>query len=526
MAPSGGEHLTVVSGYWPSQAPYEEFPLPELLRRSAQRFGDKTSLISPDGVTRTYREVWSHARRVARYLQDHGIEKGDRVGILSPNHVDYAAVLHGCLLAGATVTTLNALYREREIEYQLDDAGAVALFVHDSASAAAEAARRNLTRLRHVWPIEALSELLGGVPEEHRAVAIDPREDIAVLPYSSGTTGLPKGVMLSHYNIACNVRQRLAAERLTARDVGVSVLPFFHIYGMTVILNRSIACGATLVVMPRFDVEEVLRLVAAHGVTSLYMAPPALLAMANVPNPSRFDTSSLREIHSGAAPLPPEVAMRVRSLYGCPVTQGYGLTETSPTTNTTPSERIKLESCGPPVSDTFEKIVSLDSGEELPGGEVGELAVRGPQVMKGYWKRPEETSECLSEDGWLRTGDIGWLDEDGYLHILDRKKEMIKYKGYQVAPAELEAVLHEHPAVLDAAVIPKPHLEGGEAPKALVVLREGFQASPEELMAFVAERVAPYKKIREVEYISEVPKTASGKILRRHLIDRERAREG
>jgi long-chain acyl-CoA synthetase len=248
--------------------------------------------------------------------------------------------------------------------------------------------------------------------------------------------------------------------------------------------------------------------------------------MANVPNLSRFDTSSVQTVASGAAPLVPEVAERVKSIYGCIVSQGYGTTETSPTTNVNPRDRIKLESCGPPVCDTFEKIVELGTGRELPTGEVGELAVQGPQVMKGYWKRPQETKDCLSEDGWLLTGDIGRMDEDGYLYIVDRKKEMIKYKGYQVAPAELEAVLHEHPAVLDAAVIPKPHLESGEVPKAFVVLRDGYEATPEELIAFVAGKVAPYKKIREVEYVAEIPKTASGKILRRDLIERERAAKG
>jgi len=517
--------VTVVSGYWPSQAPYEEIPLPELLRRAAERFGDKPALIGAEGTTRTYGELWSYARKVAHLLQDQGIGKGDKVGIFSPNHVDYASVLHGILLAGATVTTLNPLYREREIEHQLNDAEAVGLFVFSPMAAPVEAAHRNLPRLRHVWPIDGLPDLLRGLPEEYRPVAINAREDVAVLPYSSGTTGLPKGVMLTHYNIACNVKQGLVTEHLTSDAVGLAVLPFFHIYGMTVLLNRTLALGATLVVMRRFDVEQMLHLVGKHGMTILYLAPPAVLAMANVPNPSRFDTSSLRVVHSGAAPLPVEVAERTKSIYDCLVLQGYGLTETSPTTNANPEERIKLESCGPPFADTFEKIVSLDSGEELAVREIGEVVVQGPQVMKGYWKRAEETSECLSEDGWLLTGDIGWLDEDGYLYILDRKKEMIKYKGYQVAPAELEAVLHEHPAVLDTAVIPKPHLEGGEIPKALVVLREGFQASPEELMAFVAEKVAPYKKIREVGYISEVPKTASGKILRRDLIERERSRK-
>jgi acyl-CoA synthetase (AMP-forming)/AMP-acid ligase II len=515
----------IVSGYWPSQAPYERISLPELLRRSAEGFGDKPALIGADGTTRTYRELWGCARKVARFLQDHDIEKGDRVGIFSPNHVDYAPVFYGILLAGATVTTLNPLYREREIEYQLGDADAVALFVFSPMAEPVEVARKNLPRLRHVWPIEGLPELLGGVSEEHQPMEINPREDIAVLPYSSGTTGLPKGVMLTHYNIACNVKQSLLARRLTSDVVSLYVLPFFHIYGMTVLLGAGLASGGSGVVMMRFDVEQMLHLVGKYQMTNLYLAPPAVLAMANVPNPTRFDTSSLRVIHCGAAPLPLEVAERAKSVYGCSVSQGYVLTETSPTTNTNPLDRIKVESCGPPVADTSEKIVSLDTGEELPAGEVGEMVVQGPQVMKGYWKRPKETSECLSEDGWLLTGDIGWLDEDGYLYIVDRKKEMIKYKGYQVAPAELEALLYEHPAVLDAAVIPKPHLEGGEMPKALVVLKEGFEASPEELMAFVAEKVAPYKKIREVEYLSEIPKSAAGKILRRELIERELGRK-
>ncbi len=515
----------VVSGYWPSQAPYEEFPLPELLRRSAERFGDKPALIGADGTTRTFREVWSTARKVARFLQDHGIEKGDKVGIFSPNHVDYPAVFYGTLLTGATVTTLNPLYREREVEHQLDDAEAVAAFVFSLMGAPVEAARPKLPRLRHIWPIDGLADVLGGVSEEYEPVPIDAREDVAVLPYSSGTTGLPKGVMLTHHNIASNVKQGLATGQVSPDSVSLVVLPLFHIYGMTVLMSSGLALGATGIVMMRFDLEQMLHLIGQHGMTNLYLVPPAVLAMANVPDPARFDTSSLRLVVSGAAPLPVEVAERLRSVYKCPVAQGYGLTETSPTTNTNPMDRIKLESSGPPVADTLEKIVSLNNGEELPPGEAGEVVVQGPQVMKGYWKQSEETAECLSDDGWLRTGDIGWFDEDGYIYILERKKEMIKYKGYQVAPAELEAVLHEHPAVLDAAVIPKPHLEGGEIPKAFIVLREGHQASPEELMAFVAEKVAPYKKVREVEYLPEVPKTASGKILRRELIDRERGKK-
>jgi acyl-CoA synthetase (AMP-forming)/AMP-acid ligase II len=515
----------VVSGYWPTQAPYEEFPLPELLRRSAEDFGDKPALIAADGTTRTYRDLWSLARKVARFLQDHGIEKGEKVGVFSPNHVDYAAVFYGALLAGATLTTLNPLYREREIHHQLDDAEAAALFVFSPMADPVEAARPNLPRLRHVWPIDGLPDLLGGVSEEYRPVAINPREDVAALPYSSGTTGLPKGVMLTHYNLASNVKQGLAVKQSDSDTTSLCVLPFFHIYGLTVLLSIGVALGTTGVVMMRFDAEQMLHLIGKYHINNLYLAPPAILAMSNVPNLSRFDTSSLRIIQSGAAPLPPEVGERAKSIYGCLVSQGYGMTETSPMINTNPLERIKLKSVGPPVSDTIEKIVSLDTGQELPTGEVGELAVQGPQVMKGYWKRPQETKDCLSEDGWLLTGDIGWLEEDSYLYLFERKKEMIKYKGYQVAPAELEALLHEHPAVLDAAVIPKAHLESGEIPKAFIILREGFEASPEELMAFVADKVAPYKKIREVEYVTEIPKSAAGKILRRELIERERAKK-
>jgi acyl-CoA synthetase (AMP-forming)/AMP-acid ligase II len=306
--------------------------------------------------------------------------------------------------------------------------------------------------------------------------------------------------------------------------VGLWTLPLFHIYGMTVLMSSGVARGGTGIVMMRFDAEQMLHLIEKYRITDTYLAPPAILAMVNVANPSRFDTSSLQIIGSGAAPLPLEIGERAKSMFKCIVSQGYGMTETSPTTNTNPLDRVRLETVGPPFPDTIEKIVSLDTGDELPLGEVGELLVKGPQVMKGYWKNPKETAECLMDDGWLRTGDIGRFEEDGYLCLIERKKEMIKYKGYQVAPAELEALLHQHPAVLDVAVIPKPDLAGGEIPKACIVLRSGVKATPEQIMTFVAERVAPYKKIRDIEFFQEIPKTASGKILRRDLIQRERQR--
>ena len=293
-----------------------------------------------------------------------------------------------------------------------------------------------------------------------------------------------------------------------------------------ILLNITLATGSTCLVMPRFDPDQTLRWIEKYKVTDFFVVPPALLALAHHPKLDEHDVSSLRFILSGAAPLPQEVADLGAKRFGCPVTQGYGMTETSPLTNTSPLDAMKPGSVGPPVPDTQEKIVGLDSGEELPVGETGELLILGPQVMQGYWKNPEATAETIRPDGWLRSGDIAYLDEDGYVYIVDRAKEMIKYKGYQIAPAEMESVVMEHPAVMDAAVIPKRDFEAGEIPKAFVVLKEGEQASPEEIMAFVAEKVAPYKKLRELEFVESIPKTASGKILRRELIEQERAKSG
>jgi acyl-CoA synthetase (AMP-forming)/AMP-acid ligase II len=513
----------IVSSYWPSQAPYEEIPLYELLRRSAAAYPDKTCVIGQDGSTRTYARIWSDARKVARLLQDDGVKKGDMVGIFSPNHIDYPAVFYGILLTGATVTTLNPLYTPHEIEHQLADAGAVILFAFSFMRPAAEEAKKNLPLLRKIYTIDSLPDVLEGVSEEYQPVTINPKEDVAALPYSSGTTGLPKGVMLTHYNIVSNVKQGLATRDVTDM-IDLWTLPLFHSYGMTVLMSTCIARAGTGVVMLRFDVEEMMRLIQTYRVTDIYLAPPAILAMVNLPDPSRYDTSSLKMLGSGAAPLAPELGERAKKMYNIIVSQGYGMTETSPTVNTQPLDRIRLETVGPPVPDTIEKIVKIGTEEELPLGEVGELMVKGPQVMKGYWNNPQETAACLTPDGWLHTGDVARFDEDGYLYLIERMKEMIKYKGYQVAPAELEALLYEHPAVLDAAVIPKPDVTGGEIPKACVVLREGAGATADDLMAFVAGKVAPYKKIREVEFMQEIPKTLSGKILRRDLIQREKER--
>jgi long-chain acyl-CoA synthetase len=331
--------------------------------------------------------------------------------------------------------------------------------------------------------------------------------------------------MLTHQNLVANNIQFISSGRLTEQDTLLIFLPFYHIYGIMLVAGGLYA-GATLVIMEAFDLERSLTLSQQYGVTLYYAVPPILIALDNYPDLSKFDLSHLRYVMVGAAPLAPEVAQHVQEKTGVQVLQGYGLTEASPITHLNPVDQgcIKLDAVGIGVSNQEQKIVDLETGErELGAGEVGELIVKGPHIMKGYWKAPEETGRAL-RDGWLYTGDIARIDAEGYVYIVDRKKEMIKYKGFSVAPAEVEAVLFQHPAVADCAVIGKPDPEAGEIPKALIMLRPGEDVSPETLIQFVESRIAGYKKVREVEFVTTIPKTASGKILRRVLIEAERSK--
>ena len=512
---------------WPSQAPYPKHHFSQFFEETAKRLPDKTAFIGGDEQAYTFGQLWDASRRMARVLQRQAnVKKGETTAILAPNCPEYAVALHGSLLAGAKVTTLNPLYREREVEQQLDDADAVIVFVSKMFAPIMEAVKPNLPNVRQVYENEDVWSIAESEPPDPEPVEIDPERDLAVLPYSSGTTGLPKGVMLTHYNLTSNIRQTIATGLTDESSVLLAFLPFYHIYGLMILLNITLATGSTCLVMPRFDPDQTLKWIEKYKVTDFFVVPPALLALSHHPKLAEHDVSSLRYILSGAAPLPQEVAELGAKRFGCLVTQGYGMTETSPLTNTSPLDALKPGSVGPAVPDTQEKIVHMETGEELPVGETGELLIFGPQVMQGYWKNPEATAETIRPDGWLRSGDIAYMDEDGYVYIVDRAKEMIKYKGYQVAPAEMESVVMEHPAVMDAAVIPKRDFEAGEIPKAFVVLKEGEQASAEEIMAFVAEKVAPYKKLRELEFVESIPKTASGKILRRELIEQERAKSG
>jgi acyl-CoA synthetase (AMP-forming)/AMP-acid ligase II len=482
-----------------------------------------------DGVTGrvvTYGELHQDVRRFSKGLWDRGFRKGDVFAIHCPNVMEYPVVFHGVAAIGGVATTINPLYTPGELERQLKDANAKYLLTTESFLANAREGSRG-TGVEEIFVLgeaegatsyRALLANEGDPPE----VEIDAANDVVALPYSSGTTGLQKGVMLTHRNLSANLAQVSEVYRGDFRgdDVGVGILPFFHIYAMMVILNWILRNGASIVVLPRFDLEQFLTVLSRYRVTIAHVVPPIVLALAKHPLVDKFDLS-LRWVFSGAAPLGSDLSEACARRLGCFVFQGYGLTETSPATHLSPpDERNRLGTVGFPVPGTECKVVDPATGEALGPGKDGELWMRGPQVMKGYLNQPGATAAAIDPDGFFHSGDIGHADEEGYFYIVDRLKELIKYKGLQVAPAELEALLLTHAAVADAAVIPVPDEEAGEIPKAFVVKRG--EVTEEEIKAFVASRVAPYKKVRIVEIVDQIPKSPSGKILRRILVERER----
>jgi acyl-CoA synthetase (AMP-forming)/AMP-acid ligase II len=516
------------------RSPHGEVPIPavsltEFVLRGAEARAEKPALIDgPTGRTITYGELARLVRRLAASLAARGFGKGDVFAVYSPNCPDYAIAFHGVATLGGINTTINPLYTSEEVAHQLKDAGAkylltVPQLMDKATEAAQEAGIREIFvfgEAEGATPFASLFEKDGPVP----AVSIDPQQDLVALPYSSGTTGLPKGVMLTHRNLVANLCQLEVFETVCEDDTLLCVLPMFHIYGMVVIMNLGLYTGATIVTMPRFELEQFLSLAERHGVTLAHLVPPIVLALTKSPVVEQYDLSKLKTVFSGAAPLGEELTRACQQRLSCRIIQGYGMTETSPCTHVTPFKLTdtKPGSVGICVPNTECKLVCAETGvvQGLKGR--GEVWIRGPQVMKGYLNRPEATAQTVDAEGWLHTGDIAQVDEDGHFYIVDRLKELIKYKGFQVAPAELEAVLLTHPCVADAAVIPSPEEEAGEVPKAYVVLRAPAEA--EEIMEFVAERVAPYKKIRLMEFIEQIPKSPSGKILRRVLKERERER--
>ena len=506
-----------------------DVPLAQYIFGNLDRHADRPALIdAATGEVTTHRQLQRRVRAAAAGLAQRGIGPGGVVGIFSPNLPDYATAFLAVAQAGATNTTANGLYGVDELTFQLRDAGARMLITPPALAdrgrqAAAATGIDDVVAFGEVDGLDPFESLLSdaGTPEP----AIDPGTDTVTLPYSSGTTGLPKGVRLTHRNLVANVQQIDPILELGPDDVVIGVLPFFHIYGQVVVMAAALRAGASIVPVERFDLERFLALIQEYRATRLFIAPPVAVAFAKHPLVDRFDLSSLRHVMCAAAPLDAELAAQAAARIGCRIVQGYGMTEASPVITCVGAfGEDRPGTVGPLVGSTEGRIVDPETGRDVEPGQPGELWARGPQVMPGYLGNDEATNATITDDGWLRTGDIATADADGWITIADRLKELIKVKGYQVAPAELEALLLTHTAIADACVIPVPDDEAGERPKALVVLRG--EAEPAEIIAWMGERSAPHKRLVEVEIVDEVPKSASGKILRRLLVERERARSG
>lgn len=513
--------------------------LHDLVLDSCKRNHQKLALVDAScGRRVTYAEYGEMVEQVAHGLIAAGVQPGNVVGIFLPNSWEFCVAFHASELAGAIPTLLNPTYREREVRYQLGNSGAVVLITDGANIDGINLA--GLPDLRRVYTIRQMSDgtepfanLLKPVSNPLPKPGQSSDQMLATLPYSSGTTGLPKGVMLSHYNLVANIYQLIGpnATALNGRDTILCCLPLYHIYGLNVMLNPALVLGATLVLMPRFNVQQLGGLLVEERITMIPLVPPALNALCQAVEAGVFPHDHcVGWVKSGAAPLPPELPRRFTTLTGILVCQGYGMTEASPVTHVgfLDPELYRPDSIGHPLAQTDCRVLAQtdidpsdtpDDLTEPPCGQPGELVMRGPQFMLGYWKEPNATSAVL-RDGWYWSGDIVTRDREGFYRVVDRRKEMIKYKGFPVAPAEVEAVLLEHPAVKECGVVGRPCPEAGEIPVAFVALRDGFVDSgklEEELCAFVADRLTHFKQPREVRFVDVVPKTASGKILRREL---------
>ena len=508
--------------------PRDKF-LHNVILDSCRQFGPKTAIVDTSCNRRfSYAEYGELVETLARGFVASSLRPGEIVAIYLPNSWEFCAAYHATTMAGGIPTLLNPSYREREVRYQLENSGAAVLItdgpnVEGINLAALPNLRRVFTTRQQVQESEPFANLLRSANVNLPASEQSSQETLAALPYSSGTTGLPKGVMLSHFNLVANIFQFIAphGSQLAPDDVVLCFLPLYHIYGLNVVLNPVLTLGGTLVLMPRFHVPQLLSLIIDERVTMMPTVPPVLNALCQAAEQGQFPHKHrLHWVKSGAAPLPSGLARRFTSLTDVLVCQGYGMTEASPVTHVgyLEPELYRPESIGQPLVETECRVIDEAGSEVLPG-EPGELVMRGPQFMLGYWEEPEATAAVL-RDGWYWSGDIVSRDEAEFYYVLDRRKEMIKYKGFAVAPAEVEALLLEHPAVRDCGVVARADACTGEIPVAFVVLREAFAESKkleEELCEFVAQRLTPYKQPREIRFVDTVPRTASGKILRREL---------
>jgi acyl-CoA synthetase (AMP-forming)/AMP-acid ligase II len=518
--------------------PHNRF-LHQVVLDSCRRHGEKTALVdSSCGRRMTYAEYGDAVESVAHGLIAAGVEPGEIIAIFLPNSWEFCITFHAAELAGAIPTLLNPTYREREVRYQLENSGA-SILITDGCNleginlSGLPALRRVYTTRTPAPGAEPFANLMASTTSAFPEPSESSAEVLAALPYSSGTTGLPKGVMLSHLNLLANVYQFIApnASPLKPADTILCSLPLYHIYGLNVVLNPALILGATLILVPRFQAPQVTSLIVEESVTMMPLVPPCINALCQAAEAGEFPREhKVRWVKSGAAPLPPDLARRFTELTNIAVCQGYGMTEASPVTHVgfLEPELYRPDSIGHPLAQTDCRVLSqsdvdpsesLDDFTEAPSGQPGELIMRGPQFMLGYWKEPEATAAVL-RDGWFLSGDIVTRDREGFYRVVDRRKEMIKYKGFAVAPAEVEAVLLEHPAVKECGVVGRADNAAGEIPVAFIALRDGFTDSAplgEELCAFVADRLTHYKQPREVRFIASIPKTASGKILRREL---------
>lgn len=535
-----------------SQPIPEKRPLYALLADSAKRY-PKNRCVSFQGRNFTYAEVDEISSRFASALLSLGVNKGDRVAIFMPNIPPLVFAYFGILKAGAIVVMCNPIYKEGELEYQLRDSGADVVVATRTVAKGLDLYKslegcRSRLKLRHVITAGITDYLppskkpfagLVGVKEVRRAgtldfvklvesspplsafAAVDPENDIAQLQYTGGTTGVSKGAMLTHYNLVSNAVYGITNFPLSEKDVSLCVLPLFHIYGLTVTMNAPIAAGAGLVLLPSFHVEEVMKTIQKQKVTVFSGAPAMYIAINSKPEAKKYNLRSVRACLSGGSALPPAVRKKFIELTGGNLVEGYGLSETSPVTHCNPIRGegvVKDGSIGPPYMQTDAVVVDLaDRNKVLPTGGVGELAVKGPQIMKGYWNQEAET-EAVLKDGWFLTGDIARMDEDGYFYIVDRKKDMINVGGFKVYPREVEDALFEHPDIKEAGVVGIPDEFSGEAVKAFVVLKDPSKKPTEkEVIDYCLNRLAKFKAPKQVEFVQELPKTLIGKVLRRKL---------
>ncbi|WP_164216854.1 long-chain-fatty-acid--CoA ligase [Virgibacillus sp. YIM 98842] len=536
---------------------YEEKPLHVFLKESADHYPEKKALHFM-GKDMTFAELFTQAKRMANFMQAHGLKKGDRVAVMLPNCPQAVISYYATLMAGGVVVQTNPLYTERELEYQMKDSGAAFIICLDILLPRVSNVREN-TDIRHtivtgikdylpfpknlIYPFiqrkqynmvvkveesedtHVWQKIIDNTSDGYTPADVDAKEDLALLQYTGGTTGHPKGVMLTHYNLVSNVQMADAwlFEKSDSQDVVLGVLPFFHVYGMTTVMNLSIMNGAKMVLVPKFDAQEVLKTIHKQKPTLFPGAPTIYIGIINHPDVDKYDLSSIRACISGSAPLPVEVQQQFEYKTGGKLVEGYGLTETSPVTHANfvwGGEKVN-GSIGVPWPDTDAKIYNMETGEEAPIGEVGEIAVKGPQIMKGYWNNEEETANVLKE-GWFFTGDLGYMDEEGYFYVVDRKKDMIIAGGFNIYPREVEEVLYEHEGIAEAVVAGIPDPYRGETVKAYVVLKEGYDLSEDELNEYCRKNLAAFKVPRLYEFRSELPKTAVGKILRRQLVDEEK----